>query len=181
MGDSVRPVRAMTYGAAKSSCTPSLSTVRRSASAPDLLDDSGFCFFWSTSCTAKLVVIKWQNSNMVLHQVHYVVQELFIIVQWFSQKSQFNIWSGGGLPSFKVPPWTRYIPQTGYAMMSEHSRGTHNTFLYICCHSSIVITYLIGQIGRYRSQYINLYLETISVVWWQFDVTPESGKGHGGW
>ena len=50
-------------------------------------------------------------------------------------------------------------------------RGNPQYFRYICCHCPIVITYLIGQIGKYRSQYINLYLETISVVWWPFGVT----------
>ena len=36
----------------------------------------------------KLVVFKWQNSNMILPQVHYALPKIFVIVQQFSQRLQ---------------------------------------------------------------------------------------------
>ena len=96
------------------------------------------------------------------------------------QATQYKCEPGGGRPLLRYLLERGIYLKRGMPWCQNTEGETHNTFLYICCHCSIVIPYLIGQTGKYHSQYINLYLETISLVWQPFGIAPESWKGHGG-
>ena len=96
------------------------------------------------------------------------------------QATQYICEPGGGRPLLRYLLERGIYLKRGMPWCQNTEGETHNTFLYICCHCSIVIPYLIGQTGKYHSQYINLYLETISLVWQPFGIAPESWKGHGG-
>ena len=91
MGDSVRPVRATAYGDATSSYAPGLSSVRRSADAPDLLN---------RHIVIRLINISFTTNVFNSLRPNICGSKLTIIASdngFSSERRQANIWTNAGI------------------------------------------------------------------------------------